>query len=186
MTASDKKKTVVLVLLLVVAGLSLFYGYRPTTGAASNATAKAPAKTKPVKVGQEAQIRVDMVENTSAINVGQTNLFQYRQKPVAPKPPEPTRTPANQPAVMPIASTPQTTIIVPPPPPAWRPFRYEGFSVSKGGGKILGSITEGGNTYEVTEGDYIMGQFYVTRLTENLVEIEDIQLKRKQTFTRIQ
>jgi phage protein U len=65
----------------------------------------------------------------------------------------------------------------------WKPFRYEGFSVSKGGGKILGSITESGNTYEVKEGDCMMGQFCVTRLTESMVEIEDLQLKRKQTFT---
>jgi hypothetical protein len=186
MTASDKKKTAVLVLLLVGAGLSWFYVYRPTADPASDVTVKTPAKAKPAKVGQEAQIRVDMVENTSAVNVGQTNLFQYRQKPVVSKQPEPARTITNQQVISTGSSTPQTTIIAPPPPQPWRAFRYEGFSVSKGGGKILGSITEGGNTYEVKEGDCMMGQFCVTRLTEALVEIEDLQLKRKQTFTRVQ
>jgi hypothetical protein len=60
--------------------------------------------------------------------------------------------------------------------------------VSKGGGKILGSLTDpqGGNTYEVKEGDCLMGQYCVTRLTENLIEIEDLQLKRRQSFTRTQ
>jgi|KBSMisStandDraft_5_1062788.scaffolds.fasta_scaffold02571_6 hypothetical protein len=186
MTASDKKKTAWLVLLLIGAGLSWLYVYRPTAVSVSNVTQKAAAKTKPAKVGQEAQIRVDMVENTSAISVGQTNLFQYRQKTVASKPPEPPRALATSPIVTPISASAQQQQPFVPPPQPWKAFRYEGFSVSKGGGKILGSITEGGNTYEVKEGDCMMGQFCVTRLTETLVEIEDLQLKRKQTFTRIQ
>ena len=186
MTASDKKKTALLVLLLFGAGLSWFYVYRPATSPASTATAKPSAKTKPAKVGQEAQIRFDIVENTSAVNVGQTNLFQYRQKPVASKPPEPPRTITNPPIVTSVSASAQQPTSFTPPPPPWRAFRYEGFSVSKGAGKILGSITEGGNTYEVKEGDCMLGQFCVNRLTESLVEIEDLQLKRKQTFTRIQ
>src|SRR5262245_41192031 len=182
MTASDKKKTAVLVLLLVGAGLSWFYVYRPTAGAASNVTVKTPAKTKAGKVPQEAQIRVDVVENTSAVSVGQTNLFQYRQKPVVSKLPEPSRTISPPPFVSSTGASPAPIQVVAPAPAPWRAFKYEGFSVSKGGGKILGSITEGGNTYEVKEGDCMMGQFCITRLTESLVEIEDLQLKRKQTF----
>jgi hypothetical protein len=186
MTASDKKKTAVLVLLLVGAGLSWFYVYRPTAGAASNVTVKTPAKTKLGKVPQEAQIRVDVVENTSAVSVGQTNLFQYRQKPVASKLPEPSRT-VSPPFVTSTGQSPiPIPVVTPTPQTPWRAFKYEGFSVSKGGGKMLGSITEGGNTYEVKEGDCMMGQFCITRLTESLVEIEDLQLKRKQTFTRVQ
>jgi hypothetical protein len=180
MTASDKKKSVVLVLLLAVAGLSWFY-YRPTTGSASNVAAKAPVKPKPTKLNQDAQIRIDLVPDTSSVSVGQSNLFQYRQKPVAlaARPTEQTR-----PAVITqVSPTPTPTPVNLPPPVPWKPFRYEGFSVSKGGGKILGSITESGNTYEVKEGDCMMGQFCVTRLTESMVEIEDLQLKRKQTFT---
>jgi hypothetical protein len=182
MTASDKKKAVVLVLLLVGAGVSWFYFSRSTTGTAPNITAKTPQKAKPAKVGQEAQIRFDMVEDTSSIDVGQTNLFQYRQKPVAAKPPDSQRAITAQPTFV---STAQTSSQPPPPPPPqpWKAFRYEGFSVSKNGGKILGSITESGNTYEVKEGDCMMGQYCISRLTESLVEIEDLQLKRKQTFT---
>jgi hypothetical protein len=183
MTASDKKKTVVLVLLLAGAGLSWYYVYRPTTGAAADVAAKAPPKTKPVKIGQDAAIRIDMVPNTSAVSIGQINLFDYRQKPV-PKPTEQVRPVIQQPNFQSIAQSNPPPPIQPAPQP-WKAFRYEGFSVSKNGGKILASITEGGVTYEVREGG-CFGQYCVTRLTESLVELEDILLMRKQTFTRTQ
>jgi hypothetical protein len=101
---------------------------------------------------------------------------------VAAKPPEAVR-PVTQPTFTP--PQPSAAIQVQPPVQAWKPFRYEGFSLMKGG-KPLGSISEGGTTYEVKEGDCMMGQYCITRLTESLVEIEDLQLKRKQTFTRVQ
>jgi hypothetical protein len=74
----------------------------------------------------------------------------------------------------------------PPPPPPFKSFRYEGFSSVKDGGKLLASITESGNSYTVREGECLMGQYCISKLTEALVEIEDLQLKRKQTFMRAQ
>ena len=185
MTASDKKKVMTLAGLLIVAALAWYYVYSPSSGGPSTGSNKAPAKPSAAKTGQEAQIRVDILERTKSIDVGRKNLFQYGQKP-APKPPEPPPGYGNRPPVV-NSPPPQTPFVPPPPPqPQFRSFRYEGFSVSKGGGKILGSITEGGNTYEVKEGDCVMGQYCVTRLTESLIEIEDLQLKRRQSFTRTQ
>ena len=179
MTAADKKKVTLLVLLLMVAGYlwySMYFGEAVPT---ATAPAKASAKAVAAKAGQEAQIRTDILKPTSS-DVGQKNLFQYSQK-AAPKPVE-TRS---------ITQYPMTTQVInstpapppPPPVPQMRPWRYEGFSGIKGG-KILGSISEGGNTYEVKEGDCVMGQYCVIRLTEALIEIEDLQLKRRQSFPR--
>ena len=185
MTASDKKKVTIFAGLLIIAAFAWYYVYSPSSGTASTVANKPPAKPAGAKPGQEAEIRVDILERSKSVNVGQKNLFQYGQKPV-PKPPEPPPGYGNRPPVT-SAPPPQTSFVPPPPPqPQFRPFRYEGFSVSKGGGKILGSITEGGNTFEVKEGDCVMGQYCVTRLTESLIEIEDLQLKRRQSFTRTQ
>jgi hypothetical protein len=184
MTASDKKKSVVLGLLLAVAGVSWYNMYGPAEISPVNpATTKTTARGKAAKITQEAQIRTDILNKSASLAVGQKNLFQYRQKAAPPKP-----------AATGSSAPPQ--IFVPPPvsnptPPApvvqpFKNFRYEGFSVPKNSAKILGSITEGGNTYEVSEGECVMGQYCVTRLTENLVEIEDLILKRRQTFTRVQ
>lgn len=184
MTTSDKKKTVVLVVLLLGAGLSSYYSfYHSTAGGGSSTPVKAAAKPKPLKVGQDAAIRTDLVPNTSSVDIGRINLFDYRQKQVAvSKQPESTRpAPPPQPSRPIVFDQP----VAPPPPQPWRPFKYEGFSVSKNGGKILASITESGVTYEVNEGACFQ-QYCVTRLTENLVELEDQLLKRRQTFPRTQ
>lgn len=185
MTASDKKKTVVLVLLLIVAGGLWWWMYGSTAITTNNATAaKAGKKAAKLSPTQDSQIRTDWIVDTSSNLVGRRNLFAYKPKPAPPKPPEIVRPPI----------TPLTTVQVvepprapqPPPPPPFKAFRYEGFSVNRGNGKLLGSISESGNTYKVAEGDCVMGQYCITRLTESQVEIEDLVLKRKQTFTRAQ
>jgi len=181
MTASDKKKTGVLVLLLLGAVLSWYYFYRPTTSNVANVAVKTPPKPKPVKTPQDAAIRFDLVTNTSSVNIGQINLFEYRQKAL-PKPAETTRIVTQAPVYTPLPADTNPRPVAPPVQP-WKAFRYEGFSVSKNGGKILASITEGGVTYEVKEGA-CFSQYCVTRLTENLVELEDFVMNRKQTFQR--
>jgi hypothetical protein len=186
MTASDKKKTALLAVLLAAAALFAYNGFRPASGTEANPPAKNLAKTPAAKPGQSAQIQIDILDNLQASEVGRKNLFQYRQTQKAPEPQRGGFTPA---LLQPIQPTPtQPPPPSQPPPPPFKSFRYEGFSVSKGGGKILGSLTDpqGGNTYEVKEGDCLMGQYCVTRLTENLIEIEDLQLKRRQSFTRTQ
>jgi hypothetical protein len=182
MTASDKKKTVVLVLLLGGVVASWYNFYRPSTAVGVNATTKAAAKAKPPKVKQEAQIRTDMINKPTSVNVGKKNLFAYGQKPAPPKPAA--GPPAAQQVFTPAPvtnNTPATPTVQP-----FRNFRYEGFSQAMNSTRLLASISEGGNTYEVSEGACVMGQYCVTRVTESLVEIEDLILKRRQTFTRVQ
>jgi hypothetical protein len=183
MTTSDKKKAVMLIALIAV-GVALYvWMYRSKTVATTGATrAKAEAKGAGIKPGQEAQIHLDWIEDIASAEVGRKNLFQYRQKTVPAKPVEATIRPiTTQPP--PVAYTPPTPVT--PPPPPFPAFRYEGVSGVKGG-KLLASITESGTTYTVRESECLKGQYCISKLTENLVEIEDLQLKRRQTFTRAQ
>jgi phage protein U len=69
--------------------------------------------------------------------------------------------------------------------PVFKTFRYEGYSLGTKG-KMLAALSESGNTYTVEEGECLMGQYCVRRITENQVEIEDVFQKRRQTFTRVQ
>lgn len=185
MTTSDKRKAGLLVFLVIIGAAVYVWMYRPNSVASNSATAaKDAAKATPLKPGQGAQIRIDMLKGIASDEVGRKNLFQYRQKAL-PKPPEPIRPTTYVPPPPPVNVGPPP----PPPPPPFKAFRYEGFSVLKDPGKnakLLGSITESGTTYTVREGECLMGQYCISKLTENLVEIEDLQLKRKQTFTRAQ
>jgi hypothetical protein len=183
MTTSDKKKAVLLVVLIVVGIAGYGWIYRSNTVASTNATAaKAAAKPVKVKPGQEAKIHVEWADGIAAPEVGRKNLFQYRQKPLPPKPVEQIR-PVTQTFTPPPPSQPVAPLT--PPPPPFPSFRYEGVSGVKGG-KLLASITESGTTYTVRESECVKGQYCISKLTETLVEIEDLQLKRRQTFTRVQ
>jgi hypothetical protein len=182
MTASDKKKTGILALLLLIGGLSwYFFIYRPTLIPAADATAKAAdAKKKAIKPLGDAQLHTDLIDPPGNLDVGQKNLFQYRQKPVPPKPATPNVFPSPPPSPI-IDSKPQ-----PPSQPApapYKAFKYDGFSMIKNG-KPLASISEGGITYQAKEGDCVLGQYCITRITENVIEIQDILLKRSQTVSR--
>lgn len=183
MTATDKKKTMLLGLLLVLAGVSWYFVFSPimfpSTGSAP-ANPGGPGRRQPIKVVPSAVINLSMLEKPSESAVGQKNLFVYPPKappkpPVAPAPPQV----FVQPPVQPPAPPP-----VPPTPP-FRAFKYEGMSVGKESGKVLAAISEGGNVYQLELGHCIQGTYCISRLSETEVEIEDLQLKRKQTFRRV-
>lgn len=180
MTASDKRKTQVLVLLLMTAaGTWYFVARPPVVPAAKATTAKAQGKQASKGV-PDAQIRLGLLEDAAATgNVGRKNIFQYRQKPAPPKPPEIYRPP---PPV--VSQAPPLIVSQPNLPPPFKAFRYEGYS-SKGG-RLIASLSEGSGTYQVTEGECLMGQYCIRKLTETSVEIEDLQLKRRQSFLRVQ
>jgi hypothetical protein len=184
MTTSDKKKVVVLVLLIAVGIGGYAWQYRSNTAPVGPAEAtKGAGKPTALKPGQDAQINIGIVTDTSSVQVGRKNLFQYRQRP-APKPVETA-------GIRPV--TPQPPFPPPPPPgppappplPPFPAFRYEGVSGVKGG-KLLASITESGTTYTVREADCLKGQYCIAKLSEGQVEIEDLQLKRRQVFMRAQ
>lgn len=182
MTAPEKTRLRILIALVVVAGLAWYFVYRPSSVSSTDVPGtRAANPAKDLKVAQEAQIRLDLLEGIAAEDAGRKNLFQYREKPLPPQPPQPRPQITSTP---PMVSTPIPSRE--PPPPAFKAFRYEGFSLVPKTGKMLASLSESGNSYEVVEGECLMGQYCVRRITENLVEIEDVFLNRRQTFTRTQ
>jgi len=187
MTQSDKKKAQLLAVLLMIAGATWYFVvYRPANlvSAVPGTAAKSGSKAAAPKAIGDAQILLGLLDekNVSSAEVGRKNIFQYRQKPLTPKPPEPPR--IEQPVITPLP--PRNTVVATtaPQPAPFKAFRYEGYSSTQG--RLIASLSEGTNSYQVTEGECLMGQYCIRRLTESMVEIEDLQLKRRQTFPRVQ
>ena len=112
MITSDKKKAALLGLLVVLAVLSWYFVLRPgmTTATVGPAT-KPTGATKPLKLGP-ATIDLALLKEQSTNDVGQKNIFAFRQKPV----PKPTPSVVAAQTFTPVI-TPQPSSNVPPPPP---------------------------------------------------------------------
>ena len=180
MTTSDKKKTQVLLGLLVVAGLTWVFVYRGE----DVETAQRKGKNKPMvqRVIPEATIQLGLLDDAARFGaIGQNDIFRYRQKPLAAVSPGPVPVPVaqNPTGMTPILQTP------PPAPPPSKAWKYEGFT--KSGDKVVASLTEGNTSYPVvTLGDCLMGVYCVRSLAENVIEIEDLQLRQRRSFLRVQ
>ena len=189
MNAADQKKAKILALLIVIAGLTWYLVYRmspetPAVAAAPPATQKPGAGgAKNPKAVPGAAIRLDLLEHSAPPgNAGARNLFQYRPKPVPPPQIVAASPPVYAPPSQPVPTGPPP----PPAPPPFKAFRYESW-IKDGNGRIIAAqLIEGGNIYPVREGEVLLGQYRILRVTESLVEIEDLVLKRRQTFPKVQ
>jgi hypothetical protein len=172
MTA-DKNKTLLLIVVLIVGGLTYhrMIGFETVTAPATVAKAASPPEAV-----QDAKIRIDLLEFSLPDNVGKKNLFQYQQRQSPAKPSDTPR------GLSSISITNLEGAPVSPSVPSFGPFRYEGFSLTKETRKILASVSDGRSSYQLEQGEYLLGRYWVTRITESLVEIEDIQQKSRRTF----
>ena len=186
---AEKKKQLqtllALVGLLVVVGAYTYWNNRiPVTGVATTPSGKA-ARAAQLPSGGNAEIRLDLIrDKLDNSAVGRRNVFQYYVPPPAPKPPPP------PPPVSSYVASNQPQVVRPPQPPpapfsALSTFKYDGVGMVAKPGKPMASIKEGEtNRWNVTEGEYILGRYRIVRITENSVEIEDVDQNRRQTYTR--
>lgn len=185
MTAKDQRNLKILGVLVLIAGLTWYLVYHVLpSGTGTAAKAAVPAKPKTASGSTEARIRLDLLDGgANDPDAGRKNVFQYRPKPEPPRPPAPPPPPPPPPvAQRPV--TPQT-----PPLPPFKQFTFEGimYSGPAKAGPLIASLTDTTNfIYRVREGETILGQYRVTRVTESSVEIEDIVQKRRQSFTKVQ
>jgi hypothetical protein len=194
MSKNDRQKLSILVILLAVLGLTLVLGYqinRPAVTAAvqppeTRTSANPPAAT-------DARIRLDLVEKPEAAGeeVGRKNVFQYGQTPAAPSGSRggsvPNVLPGPNPgAVVPQPIRPPVPNLLPPGPPPI-PLKYQGYALEKAP-KLPGQamtaflVDEASHHYNVRTGDILMGKYRVATVTNNSVEIEDIENNRRQTL----
>jgi hypothetical protein len=207
MTARDQKSLKILIVLGVVLGITAVLSFRnsqPSVGAAPppTATVASPATPPPSTPKQiaaanasDARIRLDLLKSDGNENeVGRNNLFQYRGNfsaqlgstggiPGARGGTGPTPPPA------PPVFFPPTTPVnpgPPPPPPGPPPmqFKYDGFMRTPDG--LVASLSDNTGHYSLREGDILIGRYRVAKVTDTIVEVEDLQVPRRQAFPRVQ
>ncbi len=180
MTTQDRQRLRIFLVLIVVLGLTLVLGYRmnrpPTTAAVQSPETKPAAKAP---TASDARIRLDIVEDPeTAGEIGQKNLFQYRERRPAPVPQ--TLPPGSQASAPPPVITPPVPIVpAGPPPPPPIPLKFTGFAI------VNSSLTafladDSSRHFNVTAGEVLMGRYRITQITDRAVEVEDLQYNRRQ------
>jgi len=189
MIAEKKKQLQTLLalvgLLIVVAAYTYWTNRTPTTGVAATTSAKA-ARAALLPSQGNAEIRLDLIrDKLDNSGVGRRNVFQYYVPPPAPKPPPPTVSSYVPPRTV-VDSGPPRPIVQPPPFSALSTFKYDAVVIAAKPEKTRASIKEGETgRYNVYEGEYILGRYRINKITENTVEIEDVDQNRRQTYTRL-
>jgi len=185
MSRRDRQRLSIFVVLFGVLVLTLVLGYRmnrpPTTAAVQTPETKPATK---IPAASDARIRLDIVENPdNSADIGQKNLFQYGQRREPSRPVSPGAAAAAKPPV-PVVTQPTPVVpppVVPPPPPPI-PFRFSGFAVMNSSLTAFLTDESGVKHYNVSAGEVLMGRYRITQITDRAVEVEDIQLNRRQTL----
>lgn len=191
MTKPDQQKLRILVVLLIILGVTLFFGYRMNRApnpAVVQAENQKPVATPPVQT--DARIRLDLLKKENPNEgVGKKNLFQYGPPPAPPAPPATaaagnSRNPvssAHAPAAPP-PSPPNVPSAPPPPPPI--PLKYIGIaSIEPDSKKLIATlIDDNQHHFNAVNGDIFMGRYKISRITENSVDVDDLQYNRHQTL----
>jgi len=185
MSKPDQKKLRVLILLVIALGVTLYIGFRmkrPSNPEVVQAQAPKPEAVVSPE-GDDARIRLDLLnKKDSDQDVGKKNLFQYPAKPVPPPPSQVTSPfPPQQQATS--APPPGPIVPPPPPPPPPIPLKYIGVAYVEPNSKaLIATLMDGQNHFNAVEGDIYQGRYRIARITETSVDIEDLQLNRRQTF----
>jgi hypothetical protein len=181
MTKNDRQKLSLLIVLLAVLGLTLVLGFRvnqPPAAAAPQTTEQKTSSNPPTP--NDARIRLDLVENPpDSADVGKKNVFQYYQPPPPAPPTRPGPSPNATPPV-PVVSTPTPTRPSQPPPIS---LKYQGFAAtSPAGGGLTAFLADDSRHYNVTTGEVLMGRYRILGISDKSVEVEDLELNRRQTL----
>ena len=189
MTKEQKKLGIFIVLLGVLAATSLM-GYRANEPTATAAVQTPAAKTSANPPSpSDARILLELVEKDGKgkENIGDRNLFQYRQ---APPPPPISRPPvqALPGAAIAMQPTPTTTQAPTPRMPAQPvqppiPLKYQGFASTNGSARgFTAFLADDARHYNVTVGEVLMGRYRIASITDKSVEVEDLENSRRQTL----
>lgn len=188
MIKPDQQKLRLLIILLIVLGVTLFIGYRMNktpNPAVVQAEAQKPSVAPPVQ--SDARIRLDLLDKQSGNDdLGKKNLFSYGPPPAPPAPPVSARPPISQgqaPGNPNGIAGPSTSVNRPPPPPPPPiPLKYIGYAFVEPNSKqlIATVIDDTQHHFNVEDGDFVMGRYRVTHITDTSLDVEDLQFSRHQ------
>ena len=185
MTKSDQNKLRFLIILMVILAATVYAGYRVTkTQDLAIVQAKDQKPTAATATPNDARIQLELLDKARADeDLGKSNLFAYRNSrppeppKIAPPPPPPPTVPNNT------TATPPPRMAPPPPPPI--PLKYVGYAFVEPNSKVLiATLTDDNQQrrFIARQGDIWMGRYRVLRITDTVVDVEDIETSRRQTL----
>jgi hypothetical protein len=173
--------------------LTLFFGYRMNrtpNPAVVQAEDQKTVATPPAQT--DARIRLDLLKRENPDeDLGKKNLFQYGPPPAPPAAAAnaagKSKTPgmsANAPQPGTTTAAPATSVPAGPPPPPPIPLKYIGVSSVEPDSKtfIATLIDDNQHHFNAVNGDIFMGRYKISRITENSVDVDDLQYNRHQTL----
>lgn len=186
MSRRDRQRLSIFFVLIVVLGLTLVLGYRMNSPATTSAVQSPETKpTTKAPTASDARIRLDIVENPdTAKDIGQKNLFQYGERRLPSRPgaggqSQESKPPA-APVTQPVPVVPQAPPPPPPPPPI--PLKFTGFAVLNSSLTAFLTDDSGLRHYNVSTGEVLMGRYRIAQISDKTVDVEDLQLNRRQTL----
>lgn len=178
--AQDKKKVIIMAVLLVIAIPSLLHTFRSFEGPAP-ATASGPQTSQPADAGKKGipKLRDNSLDPTLHTDVlvasqkieytgGTRNIFRMQEVAPPPQPIAPVR---------PVYQTPMTSE----PPKPQIPLKFYGFTNRPGEPKRA-FLQEGDNIFVAVEGDIIERRYKIVKITNTFVLVQDVLNNNEQTI----
>ena len=191
MTKQDRQKISILgVLLAVLASVVVMVLRLNDSPATTTRTVQAPETSKiSVNPPGDASLRKDLLDKPdTGQEIGKRNIFEYRQAP--PPPPAPPR--GSRPgrpfqgnlsdAIDSVSGNFPPQNVQPPLPPQI-PLKYVGYlALDTPGGGSVAVLSDDSRHYSVTAGEVLMGRYRVLTISDKIVDVEDLQFKRRQSL----
>jgi hypothetical protein len=192
MTKQDRQKIIILgVLLAVLASVVIMVLRMNETPATTTAAVQVPETSKisvnPPAPG-DASLRKDLLDKPdTGQQIGKRNIFEYRQAPPPPPavPPRGSRTTRFESNPGGIGSVPGNfpPPTVQPPLPPQIPLKYVGYlTLDAPGGGFVAVLSDDSRHYSVTPGEVLMGRYRVLTISDKIVDVEDLEYKRRQSL----
>jgi hypothetical protein len=188
MTKQDRQKISILVVLLAVLAAVVVMVLRMNEPATTTTAAvqETPKISESLPAPTDASLRKDLLDKPdNGQEIGKKNIFEYRQAPPpppAPGPPRGSRTPfqVNGGGIGASGVPPLTP---PPPLPPQIPLKYVGYlTVDAPGAGFTAVLSDDSRHYNVTAGEVLMGRYRVLTISDKIVDVEDLEYKRRQSL----
>jgi hypothetical protein len=187
MTKQDRQKISILgVLLAVLASVVVMVLRINDTPATTTAAVQAPETSKiSVNPPGDASLRKDLLDKPdTGQEIGKRNIFEYRQAP--PPPPAPPRGSRSARPFSPSDGSVPGNFPPPtaqPPLPPQIPLKYVGYlTLDTPGGGFVAVLSDDSRHYSVTAGEVLMGRYRVLSISDKIVDVEDLEYKRRQSL----
>ena len=189
MDPNDRQRFKILFILLVVLAATVWVGSQiyPGRSPAPASVIDAATVSEPGRVDALATegMAADRLNEVSVLDDGPgRNPFQYGSEPA----------PQASPSDVALASTSepgdstQAPAVVAPPstlPPPPIPFRYNGYAFVDLNREITALLFDSERSFVVSAQDVVMGRYRINTVTEEFVEVEDLEFGRRQRLPLI-